>query len=245
MRICLVGNSHLACIKKAWDTRASDFPGVDVRFFASSANSIVDTTVSGSSIIPRTDQVKNSFVLTSGGLDVIVPSDYDAMVLYGFSLNLRQVLQLKDRLAASSGVSSAFRDKATIYNNPSSSHVYRLRASFSTGRWITCMRPNTAAEPGSSETPVEQFAGYYGDAQRALVPLFEKFGMEYIQQPVETLASMDETLSHFNLGGYGLGTKPKAEGYTKISVDKNRNHMNDDYGGIMLKSMVDHIKNRN
>lgn len=107
------------------------------------------------------------------------------------------------------------------------------------------MRPNTAAETGSPEVPPEQFAGYYGDARRALAPLFEKFGMEYIQQPLETLASMDETLSHFNLGGYGLGSKPKEEGYTKIAFDKNRNHMNDAYGGVILRGLVDHIKNGN
>jgi hypothetical protein len=92
MRLCLIGNSHLACLKLGWDAIGPRYLGVAPTWFA--AGGKFDLRVEFRCLIPTTGRVKNSFAMTTGGETVIDPLRYDAFVLCGLLLSIRRAVHL-------------------------------------------------------------------------------------------------------------------------------------------------------
>ena len=109
MRLCIIGNSHAACLKKAWDRDRDGFPGVDLAFFATHASTIVNTAVDERRIVALNDQVRNSFAITSGGQDAIEIDRFDAIVLYGFGQSLAYMTRMRQRMEKYPWLSEGFR----------------------------------------------------------------------------------------------------------------------------------------
>jgi hypothetical protein len=81
MRICIIGNSHIACVREAW---SDDFDKTKkVTFFGSHANTILNTKNDHNIIKPTDEKVKNNFMLTSNGLNQIVLDDFDIIAIHG------------------------------------------------------------------------------------------------------------------------------------------------------------------
>jgi hypothetical protein len=63
--ICLIGNSHLAAIKLAWDEIQGQFPHTVLQMFGSHSASLKDTSLDSGRIVPTTKQVARNFKWTS------------------------------------------------------------------------------------------------------------------------------------------------------------------------------------
>jgi hypothetical protein len=63
--ICLIGNSHLAAIKLAWDAMREQFPHLELEMFGSHSASLRDTALDSGRIVPTTKQVARNFKWTS------------------------------------------------------------------------------------------------------------------------------------------------------------------------------------
>lgn len=83
MKLCVVGNSHLAAIKdgKALCAAAN---GVSIDWFGAIAPKFRGWSWRGGMIVPDTPAMRQGFARTSGGQDRIAVSEYDAFVFVGF-----------------------------------------------------------------------------------------------------------------------------------------------------------------
>jgi hypothetical protein len=97
MRICFVGNSHLATAKFGWDAVAPDYRDVEVSFFGAIATVFADVAVEDGKLVPKSDAAKQSFIRTSGGRDSAIFTDYDLVILLALGFGLWNLLDLYDK----------------------------------------------------------------------------------------------------------------------------------------------------
>jgi len=90
IRLCLIGNSHLACMKLGWDAIRDRNVDVAPTWFAAGGN--FELKAESNCLVPITNRVKNSFAMTAGGETVIDPRRYDVFVLCGLLLSIRRAV---------------------------------------------------------------------------------------------------------------------------------------------------------
>ena len=83
MRIGIIGNSHAAGLKRAWDALAPDDPGVALVFFVAPAKRILGLTRQGDRLVPGNDDLRARLRLSSGGQGEVVLAEYHAILIYG------------------------------------------------------------------------------------------------------------------------------------------------------------------
>jgi hypothetical protein len=84
--ICLIGNSHLAAVKLAWEEVQEQYPHIVLQMFGSHSASLRDTALDSGRIVPTTKQVHRNFKWTSQ-TNAIRLNKYDAFYIIsaGFS----------------------------------------------------------------------------------------------------------------------------------------------------------------
>jgi hypothetical protein len=97
MRICFVGNSHVASAKSGWDVVATAYPDVNPSFFGAISGVFADIAIEKGTLVAKSEVAKQYFRRTSGGRDTAVFEDYDLVVLFGMQFSLWSVLDLYDR----------------------------------------------------------------------------------------------------------------------------------------------------
>lgn len=240
-QIAIVGNSHVACLKKAWMAWGGE-EHIEITFFAATADSIISTTLDRGVIVPTTSQLRHSFRTTSGGRDAIECSNYDALIVYGLPVSIGRLIDVQIAMARAEFVSDGFRHQAVVYSNPSSHHFLKLRAKTPTTRWMVWPRPNTTmpdARSGWDELllNIDEYESWVRETQRK----FAAFDLEFQPQPASTLRNLYLTRPEFSLGAVGLGPAPPQAGYRDLTGDPRGNHMNADYGRIVLGEIIDRI----
>jgi len=85
MRVCLIGDSHLAALKLGWPRIQAGFPAVTPVFFAVPA-SLLQLEISDGKLVAPNARVRKRLANTSGGDGDIGP-DYDVYVLCGLELS--------------------------------------------------------------------------------------------------------------------------------------------------------------
>ena len=94
VRVCVLGNSHLAAAKAGWDLIASRYPGHALTFFGAPRNIMKDLVREGGRLVPRSEKLLQKIRRSSGGLDAVELAEYDVFVLYGLQFGPRRVIQL-------------------------------------------------------------------------------------------------------------------------------------------------------
>jgi hypothetical protein len=82
-RICVLGNSHTACLKKAWDAMHSSRPDLELVFFAAPSSQMLELVLQESSLCPANEVLKKNLEFTSGGLSRVAIDEYDTFLLMG------------------------------------------------------------------------------------------------------------------------------------------------------------------
>lgn len=130
MRIAVIGNSHAAGLKRAWDVVSPEFPTVDLVFFVAPGKRIADLVWHGDRLIPNTDDLRARLMLSSGGMVEVVPADFDSILLYGLiglpqfdsrlSSQLREIILTRaaNRIAALP-LARSLRGKLPVFIGPS------------------------------------------------------------------------------------------------------------------------------
>lgn len=94
MRVCLIGNSHIGCLKLGWDDIRLRYPDVELTCFGAVAGTIRELEVSEGCLVTSNETVLANFRLTSGGETVIRPENYDVFLLSGLRLSVITALKL-------------------------------------------------------------------------------------------------------------------------------------------------------
>jgi hypothetical protein len=93
MRICVIGDSHVACLKTGWDENSQKIPaGMTVDYFGAQSSMLRALDVRGSALVPVSDQLRNRLHAISGGKTEIETRHYDVFVIVGLGLNLRRLM---------------------------------------------------------------------------------------------------------------------------------------------------------
>lgn len=98
MRICLIGNSHVAAVRNGWaalvaaDRRPSE---IDITFYASTRDRMANLIVTDGALISPPDMpgLQRHLVMTSGGSTSIRPDDFDLFVIHGLLFRVPQIDQ--------------------------------------------------------------------------------------------------------------------------------------------------------
>ena len=88
LRVCIIGTSHLACLKLGWDKIKDQFPDDEVVFFGAPGGLLRHLRANNGKLISIDRKLTRSLAFTSGGASEIDPTAYDAIVLFGLHLKL-------------------------------------------------------------------------------------------------------------------------------------------------------------
>ncbi|MCB6176731.1 hypothetical protein LHP98_01135 [Rhodobacter sp. Har01] len=98
MRLCVIGNSHLAALKLGWDalSRAGDpaWAKVTPVFFGAPRDGMRQVRLDDGCIVPARKDIGEQFALMSGGQTRIRLGDYDGFVLVGLNVSIKRILRL-------------------------------------------------------------------------------------------------------------------------------------------------------
>lgn len=83
MKLCVIGNSHTACLKVAWDRLGERYPGIKMTFFAQRGYAIGGLISRKGVLVPWNDRLRAAIVHTSGGYSAIDLCRFDAVLLVG------------------------------------------------------------------------------------------------------------------------------------------------------------------
>jgi hypothetical protein len=90
MRVCIIGDSHIAALKSGWDLIQNRFASADVTFFGAARPNFADLAVSGGKLMATSRRLQLLFEKISGGL-IAITGDFDRYILCGLGGNLATV----------------------------------------------------------------------------------------------------------------------------------------------------------
>jgi len=85
-KVCILGNSHAACLKLAWDEARSTYGNVSLTFFADRRAGLMGLQPKDGLLVPDSDQLRATIEHTSGGLGVVDVQSFDAILLVGLQV---------------------------------------------------------------------------------------------------------------------------------------------------------------
>lgn len=242
-RLVVVGNSHLAALKLAWDAVPAAARPFPARFFGARRHGLDELAVDGGTLVPASDHVREQLRFTSGGDDVIAVAGRDVAVV-GHAVSVVPLLRLLEghRLpgagaAGAAPVSRGFLAEAAVdvlTNAPGLALFGKLRAA---GARAILVVP----EPLPAETirehapyaawwpPAAQLAALHAAYRAALDGLAARHGVTILDQPAETIVPPAYTAAAFTRGSRRL-----TPGFAEPHAPSEPFHMNEAYGAAVL-----------
>jgi hypothetical protein len=94
LRVCALGNSHLAALRSGWAACGASYPDLDITWFGAMRDGMTHLRLQNGALRPQRPEVEESFAWTSGGRREVVLADYDAFLLVGMGLSFTLLARL-------------------------------------------------------------------------------------------------------------------------------------------------------
>ena len=231
MKICIIGNSHIAALKMAWDTGIEkQFPNIEPVFFGARGRLLNDLVVKNGLLAPGSKDLAKSFVLTSRGQRYIDPALFDVFLIYGFGAEITKVLKKKSG-AASKGVNAKM-----IVNYWETSGMLQVSRQIRavTQKPVYCgLAPLVAQKKSTRRIKV-----YDRFVRRSNKAVFHPERFALVAQPPQTLTKRCATRKKFSAGSTRLKVDKKAK---QRHPKRDALHMNARYGAIWLRCFLKSI----
>ncbi|HWA89331.1 MAG TPA: hypothetical protein VG889_04810 [Rhizomicrobium sp.] len=241
--VCLIGNSHVANLKKALPSVAPDFPGIETAFFASEGVSMELDIVDGK-LRGRAQHVRDRMAMTSGTDGDIAPI-YDAYVACGLTLSSMRAIRAFHKMLKDS--EPAVRKKRFTPEEVAEIMAPAIRGSLAIAA-VDKLRRLTQAPIFVIATPLAAYERHdelwQGLEKRGRLELLEAaytlactgeaaaHGAVFVPQPLETIGpNVLTTRPEFYL------TSPEA---VKDEAAQHA-HMNTAFGAIVLRDVLARI----
>ncbi len=228
MNICVIGNSHVAAIKQAYDLMAArgDIPAMT--FFANRGDNVAKMVVKNGILKPAKEnhRLQAAIEITSGGIKEIDPQKYDFILVLGLGRAISELTAMVLRPISAGAKERAIQDfwEASV----AFELIEKLR--LITKKTIFFgLAPLTAAKEDGPETD---------DTYREMLALsqtlfFDAIDVSIVRQPPATITHGGNTKSEYARdsqrldvqGGAATGAHP---------IGENR-HMNAAYGEAWLE----------
>jgi hypothetical protein len=227
MRICVLGNSHVASLKMGWDDIAAQYPSIQMVFFASGRNGLRALRLVGASLVSRDAKVSRDITFTSGGKDRVELDSYDSFLLYALGLRLPR---LDSRLTAAVKAQSC----SDILASSLSIRILRLVRSGTETPIYLGHRPQEASSCEKSEAP---HGMSYAEVHSAMAELVGAHGALLLTQPETTLSNGWNTRVELSAGSIRLDTGDRVS--SVLHRAEEREHMNREFGRIYLRAFFE------
>ena len=228
MKICVIGNSHVASLKLGWDRVAAEFPGVELSFFAARGRRMSGLVAKNGKLVAGTESLAAAMAFVSGGVREVQAREYDAFILYG--------LLILPRLAL--GSSRALRRAATVdYLQSSVMHgvFAKMRSVTDKMVWIgPC--PLAASYAERSDYPMLDYPNVIAD----LASMFDDPMTSILGQPLDTVLPSLTTDARFSEGALRL-PDPEASGNKREHPEGETKHMNAEFGALWLQANLPRV----
>ncbi len=228
-RIAVLGNSHVACVKNAWDERGRNFQDFQLVFFADRGTSLDGLVVQKSKLLAVDEDLARRIGFTSGGRTEVDPLEYDAFLLVGLGLTL-------EYLSSETFSRAVFRQAAVDSATASTSVMLarRLR-SISDKPILVVPCPLLAVRPDSPAVEPRLLAEIVGVLRQMI---FDPIGVQFVEQPASSIAKGFWTKHKFSSGAGRLDLGDGMAG--QIHPVRDRKHMNTAYGRLLLQIVLKH-----
>jgi len=212
-KICVIGNSHSAALKLAFENQlVAEFGRrFSITFFAARSMTLKGLQLNGASLIPTSDELSAAIAQTSGGLNVIDLEEYDAFIIYGLGL---------DALILTNGFLSEAVLEQTVSDYLEASLSWRL---------VKDIRKCSSAPIILGHSPL------YGRRDDDRKPVAERYikGMELLNSKLkaqsDTIMLMQPAATVSGINTLGM--------YMKDDVG----HMNERFGYLWLKQALTYL----
>lgn len=228
MKICIIGNSHIAALKMAWDTGLEkQFPNIEPTFFGARGRLLHDLVVKNGLLAPGSKDLGNSFALTSRGQRYIDPALFDVFLIYGFGAKLTKVLKKRSNAANPERIIDYWQNSGMLQVSR------QIRAV--THKPVYCgLAPLEARKKSTKGIKV-----YTKFVRRSTKMVFRPEGFTLVAQPPQTLTKRCATRKQFSAGSTRLKADPKKPKQRHPKRDSL--HMNARFGAIWLRSFLQSI----
>jgi hypothetical protein len=258
----MIGNSHVAAMRRSWDAVASRYPDLAVEIFGAHANTLNEIELRDTSLIAN----RHLWHFNAGGETErtrrIRLHDYDMFAIVGCDFGPLCVMKTYRRFMAfgmnAKGKRPLAREKFQVaaLRTASDSVALRLCDLISHGSSVPLLVVPTPLpdEAGFTDQSLSLMAPWieaqtFGDGD-SLMRTFDDMcralaetGVTVVRQPDETKASIISTLHAFSDGSYRLNQQADM-----LHPENDYFHMNDDYGALMWRetaSAIARIRARN
>lgn len=233
MRLCIIGNSHIAALKTAWDASIGvEYPGLRPTFFGARGGGLTRLDVQGDVLSTDDPKIRSDLAFTSGGQCRIDPADHDAFLVYGLcryvNAQVRNYRAGYSRQALETTILDYWAATSLI------SIIQKLRQ-------ITDLPIHAGASP--LEAAPHRSGGDTSGYDRFLCDsnqqVFRYLDAVLIGQPAETIVNGDASAP-----GYAIGSNRLAVGAENDSVPHQSGemrHMNAEFGAIWLRQFLNRL----
>lgn len=251
MRICIIGNSHLAAVKLAWDDLANCYKDIEIVFFGARGTAMKNLEVKNGCLIPTDDFTKQEIKFTSGGQEFISFNNFDAILLYGLACDLRMLSfplsthRLGHKIADSRPIMSQacftqlcedrvshniLFEIATMVRDATDIPIFVSPAPFPSQACIEDETQNWSYLNNHDGKITQQ--SYYQGISNA----FSSLHAIFIPQPEATITNNVFSKPHFTKKAIRL-----IKGFSHIHPENDYLHMNKDYGKLLLVQFLNTI----
>lgn len=223
-RLCIIGNSHTACLKEAWTGMSPAFPHIEIVFFAASANGLATLELKDGCLESADAEVTSSMRYTSGGMDRIPLAEFDAFLVHGLNFLVPEFLRFLSKAVISQCLDDIFAAAPNI-------------AICSKIRHATGVDVYSGHNPlRAVDQPLMRMLGYervYAQMSAKLQPQ----GIRVVQQPAETILQPTGTRIEFSRGSNRLDLGKSSPEQRRHPEHEDR-HMNADFGRLFLEQFL-------
>jgi hypothetical protein len=229
MKICVLGNSHVASLKKGWDSIQADNQKYQLTFFASRQKGLAGLKLDNGVLVPSTPSLLNDISYTSGGMEEIPLDEYDVFLLYGLGLSM----PILDTRLSTAVIQQTCND---IFNQALSFKIAKLIRSASNSTIYIGHNPlrsmGKIVSPRVNKFDYKEVLGFMSSAVDIADAIL-------IDQPFVTLINDWNTKEEYSIGSTRLDVGDKIS--NQSHPDNDMEHMNGDFGKLYLDSFFQRL----
>lgn len=224
MKICVLGNSHVASLKLGLAKLPAAQTNVSVDFFASRANSLRALRLEKNRLLPMNVNLAKAISHTSGGKSDIALDEYDAFVVYGLGFPLPMV---------GTQLSSAVRRQVcrdTMEQSLSFRTCLLLRQG--TDKPVYVGHDPQPSTRGATQEPSRHLP--YDEVYAMMRVELSGADLQLTAQPRQTFADTWFTKPEFSTGSVRLDIGDEKS--NELHGEADNKHMNGEFGRLWLES---------
>lgn len=227
MKIAVLADSHGASLKLGWEMIAPLHKDIELRFFAQRRDGLADLRAQPGRLVPMVETLRSAFRFTSGGLEAVEISDFDAILVYGLcaapfyhdvsEFYSQQLLDLVCRDLVADRLSLHIVTQAQLAGAPK---IYVGHDPL----------------PLEGSLMIDRPRQHYLDGLNTLnKTVYHSLGARIIPQPMETTTGGSCTLKRFTNDARRLSIGDELDNQLQPKEDPYR-HMNAEFGALWLSS---------